>query len=121
VRAIGLIDITFCAGSVVTLLGMLACGCASSARSTAPVVKMSPALTASSAAAYDCFDSSGMTVGLCPKCGADDSLPIAYGLASTDMMDAMMRGEYVLGGCCFQYEDRHGKRCGHEWDADGDG
>jgi hypothetical protein len=35
----------------------------------------------------------------CPDCGAE-LIPVAYGMPSREMMEASMRGEVALGGCC---------------------
>ncbi|MDH5756340.1 MAG: hypothetical protein OEZ55_06715 [Nitrospinota bacterium] len=35
----------------------------------------------------------------CPECGADDILPIRYGMPGTEMMREMEEGKAVLGGC----------------------
>lgn len=53
----------------------------------------------------------------CPNCGSANWIPIAYGLPGPEMMTAGDRGEILLGGCMFQYEDRYCRQCGHKWES----
>ncbi|HOJ78734.1 MAG TPA: hypothetical protein PLZ08_11285 [Bacillota bacterium] len=54
---------------------------------------------------------------VCPKCGSESVIRIQYGLPSHDALEAVGRGEVILGGCCIggnspQY---HCKECQNEW------
>jgi hypothetical protein len=54
----------------------------------------------------------------CPVCHQRDAVvPIHYGLINPDgeYKAALERGEFVLGGCCVQDENRYCKRCGHSF------
>ncbi len=41
----------------------------------------------------------------CPKCGSDRVVPILYGYPIGPMVDAVERGEAVLGGCLMSGND----------------
>lgn len=58
------------------------------------------------------------TASVCPKCGKDSGIPIAYGLPGRDLMDRAQRGEVALGGCLVMDDNpelRCTDECGHEW------
>ncbi len=54
---------------------------------------------------------------ICPKCGSNSIVPIAYGLPEQALFEAADRGEVVLGGCEFSPDapNRHCKDCAHDW------
>jgi len=53
----------------------------------------------------------------CPKCGADETIPIIYGLPTPDMGEKYARGEVILGGCMVTdgIPIWHCKGCKNEW------
>jgi hypothetical protein len=58
------------------------------------------------------------TTRVCPKCGNDTGIPIAYGLPGRDLMDRAQRSEVALGGCLVMDDNpelRCTDECGHEW------
>lgn len=42
---------------------------------------------------------SGLPFPPCPRCGSTEAIEIVYGYPSSEMGEAEMRGELVLGGC----------------------
>jgi len=58
---------------------------------------------------------------VCPKCGSKKVVPIFYGYPSAESMepllDAVKRGEVVLGGCCIDGDEPalSCRDCGHRW------
>ena len=59
------------------------------------------------------------TTAVCPKCGNDSGIPIAYGLPGIELMDAAQRGEVALGGCIVMPDNPDWRctdaACGHAW------
>jgi hypothetical protein len=57
----------------------------------------------------------------CPLCGSSKFVGILYGRPTSAGMDAVERGELILGGCIIMpgQPDWKCTTCGHEWfDAD---
>jgi hypothetical protein len=54
---------------------------------------------------------------VCPACGADAPLRIAYGYPTGDMFEASERGEMALGGCVIRSDSPTWAcpACGHRW------
>lgn len=53
----------------------------------------------------------------CPACGSLNTVKIIYGLPTPETIEAVYRGECVIGGCCVSDIDpkRHCKSCGQEF------
>lgn len=53
----------------------------------------------------------------CPRCGAQNTVPIVYGYPAPATEEAARRGEIVLGGCIIGPEAPVWAcpACGHEW------
>lgn len=53
----------------------------------------------------------------CPRCRSDDTIPIVYGYPGPELMEAMERGEIMLGGCCIEDHQPlwHCRKCRHEF------
>ena len=52
---------------------------------------------------------------VCPECGTK-GVPILYGLPSEEGFAAVLRGEYVTGGCMPNPEENVGcPECGTKW------
>ncbi len=54
---------------------------------------------------------------ICPNCGTDKVLPIAYGYPGPDLAAMARRGEVVLGGCMITGNDPTHvcQKCGHRF------
>jgi hypothetical protein len=55
----------------------------------------------------------------CPTCGSHSVARIVYGLLNEteDLMNAILRGEIVPGGCCVWSDDRSCNDCFGKWKA----
>ncbi len=55
----------------------------------------------------------------CPACGAEQVVPILYGLPTLEAFEQAQRGELELGGCCVTFNAPiwHCKACAHRWHA----
>ena len=53
----------------------------------------------------------------CPECGADKTIPIAYGLPSKELRREVEEGKVHLGGCLVTGDDPkwYCPICKHEW------
>ena len=53
----------------------------------------------------------------CPRCGAQDVLPIVYGYPGPELTEASMAGKVALGGCVLGSNppDRLCQSCRHRW------
>ena len=53
----------------------------------------------------------------CPNCGADHTIPIAYGMPAPEMREAADHDEIHIGGCVIIDSNPiwHCRKCGHEW------
>lgn len=53
----------------------------------------------------------------CPQCGAQETVPIVYGLPGPELFDQAEAGEVILGGCmiAFGNPDYTCRACDHEW------
>jgi hypothetical protein len=63
--------------------------------------------------AYD----KGMSRPRCPSCESEEVAKITHGYPGLEMLEALDRGEIVLGGCCVTEDDPewHCKDCEYEW------
>ncbi len=54
---------------------------------------------------------------ICPECGSEDVIPIAYGKPGAELAEAAERGEVFLGGCMISEDSPnwHCKACGAQW------
>ena len=54
---------------------------------------------------------------VCPACGAEAPVRIAYGYPTGDMFEASQRGELALGGCVVESDSPTWacQACGHRW------
>lgn len=53
----------------------------------------------------------------CPKCGAENTVPISYGFPVLDMIESYHKGELELGGCCVTNDSPcwYCKDCKNRW------
>jgi hypothetical protein len=56
----------------------------------------------------------------CPRCSAEEVVPVVYGPPSSEMVGECRRGEVALGGCTGWPDapDYLCQNCGHEWRED---
>jgi hypothetical protein len=59
---------------------------------------------------------------VCPKCGSNNVLRIAYGLPTPKGEFDALAGKVILGGCMVEpgQPDRHCKECKHSWRNEGE-
>jgi len=60
---------------------------------------------------------SGSSKTACPSCGANDSVPIVYGLPGPELMEEAKAGKVAIGGCIVTSDNptRECTACGHRW------
>jgi hypothetical protein len=56
----------------------------------------------------------------CPKCGANNSIPIIYGLPAPELFEKAEAKKVKLGGCCVEANSPQFfcKECNNEWNKD---
>jgi hypothetical protein len=52
---------------------------------------------------------------LCPQCGSEPVVPIAYGYPSAETLESARQDHVVLGGCTADQPSRVCRSCGHQW------
>lgn len=63
----------------------------------------------------ECGKTKSLLSEVCPDCGSSDWRPIAYGLPTKETRERARRGEFVLGGCCFDIPRRLCRYCHNHW------
>jgi len=53
----------------------------------------------------------------CPKCQSENTIPIGYGLPTSEAEEEAREGKVILGGCCITPDSLrwHCPDCEHEW------